>query len=131
LDACRGLALWFVFLDHVLGNSFAWLTLRNYGFSDTSEVSVFVSGCTCMLAYGSARREQGWSTTVARALGCDAVPLRPALSDGAPVQLVSAGVAQRRALFQSACLAGVAITVAAATLLTRESQLDRWGPRLF
>src|SRR6202166_5419147 len=68
LDACRGLALWFVFLDHIPNNALAWLTLRNYGFSDATEVFVFVSGYTCMLAYGGALREQGWPTTVTRAL---------------------------------------------------------------
>jgi hypothetical protein len=68
LDACRGLALWFIFIDHIPDNVFAWLTLRNYGFSDTTEVFVFVSGYTCMLAYGGALREQGWPTTVTRAL---------------------------------------------------------------
>jgi hypothetical protein len=68
LDACRGLALWFIFIDHVPGNSLDWLTLRNYGFSDTTEVFVFVSGYTCMLAYGGTLRDQGWPTTVARAL---------------------------------------------------------------
>ena len=68
LDACRGLALWFIFIDHIPDNSLTWLTLRNYGFSDTSEVFVFVSGYTCMLAYGGALREQGWLTTAVRAL---------------------------------------------------------------
>jgi hypothetical protein len=68
LDACRGLALWFIFVDHVPDNSLAWLTLRNYGFSDTSEVFVFVSGYTCMLAYGGALAKQGWATTAVRAL---------------------------------------------------------------
>jgi hypothetical protein len=68
LDACRGLALWFIFLDHIPDNAFAWLTVRNYGFSDTTEVFVFVSGYTCILAYGRALREQGWPTTVTRAL---------------------------------------------------------------
>jgi len=68
LDACRGLALWFIFIDHIPGNAFGWLTLRNYGFSDATEVFVFVSGYTCMLAYGGALREQGWSTIVARSL---------------------------------------------------------------
>jgi hypothetical protein len=68
LDACRGLALWFIFVDHIPNSSLDWLTLRNYGFSDASEVFVFVSGYTCMLAYGGALREQGWPTTVARAL---------------------------------------------------------------
>jgi hypothetical protein len=68
LDACRGLALWFIFIDHIPDNALAWLTLRNYGFSDTTEVFVFVSGYTCMLAYGGALREQGWFTIVTRAL---------------------------------------------------------------
>jgi len=67
LDACRGLALWFIFLDHVPDNDFAWLTLRNYGFSDTTEVFFFVSGFTCMLAYGRALQGEGWAATVARA----------------------------------------------------------------
>ena len=68
LDACRGLALWFIFIDHIPDNALTWLTLRNYGFSDTTEVFVFVSGYTCMLAYGGALPEQGWPTIVARAL---------------------------------------------------------------
>lgn len=68
LDACRGLALWFIFIDHVPNNSLSWLTLRNYGFSDASEIFVFISGYTCMLAYGAAVPEQGWRTIAVRAL---------------------------------------------------------------
>jgi len=48
LDAFRGLALWFIFLDHIPDNVLAWLTLRNYGYSDSTEVLVFVSGYTPM-----------------------------------------------------------------------------------
>jgi hypothetical protein len=68
LDACRGLALWFIFVDHIPDNSLSWLTLRNYGFSDVSEVFVFISGYTCMLAYGGALPEEGWPTVAVRAL---------------------------------------------------------------
>ena len=68
LDACRGLALWFIFIDHVPGNSLGWLTPRNFGFSDMSEVFVFVSGYTCMVAYGGALPKQGWLTIATRAL---------------------------------------------------------------
>lgn len=68
LDACRGLALWFVFIDHIPGNAFDWLTIRNYGFSDTSEVFVFVSGYTCMVSYGGTLRSQGWPTVMAHSL---------------------------------------------------------------
>jgi len=46
LDACRGIALWFIFLDHVPNNVGSWLTLRHYGFSDTTELFMFVSGIT-------------------------------------------------------------------------------------
>ena len=68
LDACRGLALWFVFIDHIPGNVFDWLTIRNYGFSDASEVFVFVSGYTCMVSYGSTLRSRGWPTVIASSL---------------------------------------------------------------
>lgn len=50
LDICRGMALWFVFVDHVPNNIVSWFTLRNYGFSDATEVFVFISGYTCMIA---------------------------------------------------------------------------------
>ena len=66
LDACRGLALWFTFIDHIPDNPLSWLTLRNYGFSDASEVFVFVSGFTCMIAYGGALADQRWPTIIAR-----------------------------------------------------------------
>jgi len=68
LDACRGLALWFIFIDHIPNNALSWLTLRNFGFSDASEIFVFVSGYTCMLAYGGALQQEGWLTIVTRAL---------------------------------------------------------------
>ena len=47
LDACRGIALWFIFLGLVPDNVGSWLTLRPYGFSDTTELFMFVSGLTC------------------------------------------------------------------------------------
>jgi hypothetical protein len=68
IDACRGIALWFIFLDHVPNNIGAWLTLRNYGFSDAAEVFMFVSGVTCALAYGRARRREGWTGVFSRTL---------------------------------------------------------------
>jgi hypothetical protein len=68
IDACRGIALWFIFLDHVPNNIGSWLTLRNYGFSDTAEVFVFISGVTCALAYARARRCEGWNAVISRSL---------------------------------------------------------------
>jgi hypothetical protein len=68
IDACRGIALWFIFLDHVPNNIGTWLTLRNYGFSDAAEVFMFISGVTCALAYGRAWRGEGWSGVFSRTL---------------------------------------------------------------
>jgi hypothetical protein len=59
LDACRGIALWFVFINHIPGNICSWLTLSHYGFSDTTEVFMFVSGLTCTMAYGHVFRSAG------------------------------------------------------------------------
>ena len=68
IDACRGIALWYIFLDHVPNNIGSWLTLRNYGFSDAAEVFMFVSGVTCALAYGKALRFEGWTGVIRRTL---------------------------------------------------------------
>jgi len=68
IDACRGIALWFIFLDHVPNNIGTWLTLRNYGFSDAAEVFMFVSGVTCALAYSRAWRCEGWTGVFSRTL---------------------------------------------------------------
>jgi hypothetical protein len=68
IDACRGIALWFIFLDHVPNNVGSWLTPRNYGFSDAAEVFMFISGVTCALAYGRAQQREGWSGMISRSL---------------------------------------------------------------
>jgi hypothetical protein len=68
IDACRGIALWWIFLNHVPNNIGSWLTLRYYGFSDAAEVFMFVSGVTCALAYGKAWRCEGWSGVINRTL---------------------------------------------------------------
>ena len=51
LDLFRGLALWFIFVDHIPTNVVSWFTVRNYGFSDATEVFVFISGYTAVIAY--------------------------------------------------------------------------------
>ena len=68
IDACRGIALWCIFLDHIPNNIGSWLTLRNYGFSDASELFMFISGVTCALAYSRARQCEGWSGVIRRSL---------------------------------------------------------------
>ena len=55
-----GLALWLIFLDHIPSNLVAWGTIRNYGFSDATEIFVFVSGYTAAFVYGKEMRERGF-----------------------------------------------------------------------
>lgn len=52
IDFFRGLALLFIFIDHVPGNRLADVTLRNFGFSDAAEVFVLLAGFSAVLAYG-------------------------------------------------------------------------------
>lgn len=66
LDLFRGLALWFIFLDHIPTNIVSWLTVRNYGFSDATEVFVFISGYTAVIAYSRMLDQEGWPRTAAR-----------------------------------------------------------------
>ncbi|MGE0315136.1 MAG: OpgC family protein [Lautropia sp.] len=59
LDFFRGLALWFIFIDHVPSNLIAHLTFRNFGFSDATEIFVFISGYTAAIVYGAERARRG------------------------------------------------------------------------
>ena len=68
LDLFRGLALWLIFLDHIPSNLVAWVTIRNYGFSDATEIFVFVSGYTAAFVYGKAMQERGFLIAGARIL---------------------------------------------------------------
>ncbi len=60
LDLFRGIALWLIFLDHIPSNVVAWGTIRNYGFSDATEIFVFVSGYTAAFVYGKEMGERGF-----------------------------------------------------------------------
>src|SRR5678816_2842388 len=68
LDLFRGLALWLIFLDHIPSNAVSWVTIRNYGFSDATEIFVFISGYTAAFVYGRAMRERGFIIAGARIL---------------------------------------------------------------
>ena len=68
LDLFRGLALWLIFLDHIPSNIVSWITIRNYGFSDATEIFVFISGYTAAFVYGRAMRERGIVVASARIL---------------------------------------------------------------
>src|SRR3979490_2826373 len=52
LDLFRGLALWLIFIDHLPPNILTWFSIRNYGFSDATEIFIFISGYTAAFVYG-------------------------------------------------------------------------------
>jgi hypothetical protein len=68
LDLFRGLALWLIFLDHIPSNAVSWITIRNYGFSDATEIFVFISGYTAAFVYGREMQRQGFVVASARVL---------------------------------------------------------------
>jgi hypothetical protein len=66
LDFFRGLALWFIYLDHIPNNAVSWITLRNYGFSDAAEAFVFISGYAATVAYAGVLARRGWLRATAQ-----------------------------------------------------------------
>ena len=68
LDLFRGLALWLIFIDHLPPSLLTWFTIRNYGFSDATEIFIFISGYTAAFVYGRAMLESGLVVAAARIL---------------------------------------------------------------
>src|SRR6201997_4285786 len=68
LDLFRGLALWLIFIDHLPPSLLTWFTIRNYGFSDATEIFIFISGYTAAFVYGRAMMESGFVVATARIL---------------------------------------------------------------
>jgi hypothetical protein len=68
LDLFRGLALWLIFIDHLPPSLLTWFTIRNYGFSDATEIFIFISGYTAAFVYGRAMLESGFVVAAARIL---------------------------------------------------------------
>src|SRR6201996_6923704 len=68
LDLFRGMALWLIYIDHLPPSLLTWLTIRNYGFSDATEIFIFISGYTAAFVYGRAMREVGFVVATARIL---------------------------------------------------------------
>ncbi|PWC33178.1 OpgC domain-containing protein [Azospirillum sp. TSO35-2] len=68
LDFFRGLALWFIFINHIPANQISWLTPRNFGLSDATETFVFISGYTAAMVYGQTLGRQGFPMAAAQVL---------------------------------------------------------------
>lgn len=60
IDFFRGLALIFIFWDHVPHNPLANVTVQNFGFSDAAEIFVFLAGYAAVLAYGKILQRDGY-----------------------------------------------------------------------
>ena len=60
VDFFRGVALWFIFIDHIPGNWIAQFSLRNFALCDSTEVFVLLAGYAAGLAYGRSMDRQGW-----------------------------------------------------------------------
>jgi hypothetical protein len=66
LDFFRGLALLFIFIDHIPDNLVSYFTLRSFAFCDAAEVFIFISGYTAALAYAPVFEREGSAMGVAR-----------------------------------------------------------------
>jgi len=69
LDFFRGLALIFIFVDHIPENILSYFTIQAIAFFDAAEVFIFISGYTAALVYGQTLVSQGTLYATARILG--------------------------------------------------------------
>lgn len=60
VDFFRGLALWWIFIDHIPGNQLANYTLHDVAVCDAAEVFVLLAGYGAGLAYGGTLNRQGY-----------------------------------------------------------------------
>ncbi len=60
IDFFRGLALWWIFTDHIPADVLGMLSVRNYALCDATEIFVLLAGYAAGIAYGATFRRQGW-----------------------------------------------------------------------
>ena len=60
VDFFRGVALWWIFVDHIPANWIAQFSLRNFALADATEVFVLLAGYAAGLAYGRSMDRHGW-----------------------------------------------------------------------
>jgi hypothetical protein len=68
IDFFRGLALIFIFIDHVPENILSYFTVQAVQFFDAAEVFIFISGYTAAFVYGQTLVSQGPLYATARIL---------------------------------------------------------------
>lgn len=60
IDFFRGVALWWIFMDHIPDNWLAQFSLRNFALCDATEIFVLLAGYAAGLAYGRSMDRHGW-----------------------------------------------------------------------
>lgn len=65
VDFFRGLALWWIFTDHIPGDILAQFSLQNFAMCDATEVFVLLAGYGAGLSYGTRLAAQGYVSTAA------------------------------------------------------------------
>jgi hypothetical protein len=68
IDFLRGLALLFIFVDHIPLNPLSAFTLQALGLSDAAEAFVFMSGIVCGAAYSKTLLARGWGAVWGKVL---------------------------------------------------------------
>ena len=66
IDLLRGLATWYLFLDHIPHNLVNLLTIRNFGFAGAADMFVFVSGYAATVFFGKMALDRGFVVTATR-----------------------------------------------------------------
>jgi hypothetical protein len=64
-DLFRGIALWFILIDHTPGNRLGDFTLRNFALFDATEAFVLLAGYAAGIAYGATLDRHGWTFAAA------------------------------------------------------------------
>jgi hypothetical protein len=65
VDFFRGLALWWIYTDHIPGDALANVSLRNFAMCDATEVFVLLAGYGAGLSYGMGLGRNGYVSTAA------------------------------------------------------------------
>ncbi|HLJ05190.1 MAG TPA: OpgC domain-containing protein [Acetobacteraceae bacterium] len=60
VDFFRGLALWWIYTDHIPGDVLGKYSLQNFALCDAAEVFVLLAGFGAGIAYGSTMNRQGY-----------------------------------------------------------------------
>jgi hypothetical protein len=68
IDFFRGLALWWIFMDHIPSSPLRMFSLQELSFCDSAELFVLLAGLSAGLVYGRTLQQKGWPMTVMKVL---------------------------------------------------------------